>query len=269
MQQIDLTEAVRMETVGHSSKGNQPKWQAEDYWYKADHMGYEALAEVLVSRLLAYSNIQNYVSYDPILIRIGNRTLNGCRSRSFQGEKESLIPLERLYRAYRGESLAKKLAELSSPEEQISFVVDFAEDATELTGFGQYLNTLLELDAFILNEDRHTNNIAVLRNEETGAFRLCPIFDNGLSFLSDITDYPFHGDLFEQIQRVEAKPFSRDFMEQLEAGTSLYGSQLHFHFSRGEIAEILDELTEYYPEETRSRVEKVLREQMRKFQYMF
>ena len=46
---------------GHSSKGNQLKWEQDGWWYKADAFGYESLAEVVVSRLLAQSNIPDAV----------------------------------------------------------------------------------------------------------------------------------------------------------------------------------------------------------------
>ena len=39
-----------------SSKGNQPKWLADGLWYKADHMGYEGLSEIVISKLLAETN---------------------------------------------------------------------------------------------------------------------------------------------------------------------------------------------------------------------
>ena len=38
--------------TGHTSKGDQRKWKVGDRWYKADYMGYESLAEVLVSHFL-------------------------------------------------------------------------------------------------------------------------------------------------------------------------------------------------------------------------
>ena len=266
---IDLTGKDTILTEGHTSKGNQPKWFLNDYWYKADHMGYEALAEVLTSRLLAHSKIQNYVSYEPVLIRDGGQTKNGCKSRNFRQRDEMLVPLERLYRAYCGQSLAKKLAGIPEVEEQIRFTVEFVENTTRLSGFGSYLSALLELDAFILNEDRHTNNIAVLRNETTGQYRLCPIFDNGLSFLSDLNDYPLEGDLYQNIGKVEAKPFSRNFMAQMEAATNLYGSTLRFDLPRQSIGSLFDGLTECYSKEVIERVRGVLLEQMRKFQYLF
>ena len=32
----------------HSSKGNQQKWENNGIWYKADHTGYEGLAEYIL-----------------------------------------------------------------------------------------------------------------------------------------------------------------------------------------------------------------------------
>lgn len=51
---------------GSSSKGDQPKWRSGDTWYKADHMGYEGAAEVVVSTLLEKSNVPNFVKYRPV-----------------------------------------------------------------------------------------------------------------------------------------------------------------------------------------------------------
>ena len=50
MQVIDFTSADRIMSEGHTSKGDQPKWKQSGNWYKADHMGYEALSEIIVSR---------------------------------------------------------------------------------------------------------------------------------------------------------------------------------------------------------------------------
>ena len=269
MYEIDLTGRDTILTEGHTSKGNQPKWRIEDDWYKADHMGYETLAEVLTSRLLVRSNIQNHVRYEPVLIHTDSKTHIGCKSTNFQQNDEILVPLERLYRAYFGRSLAQKLAAIGDVEEQIRFTVEFVEDTTQLSNVGQYLSTLLELDALILNEDRHTNNIAVLRNEKTGQYRLCPIFDNGLSFLSDLKDYPLDADLYANIGKVDAKPFSRDFMMQTEAASALYGSHLHFDVKHQDVDGLFEGLEEYYSEEILNRARGVLLEQMRKFQHLF
>jgi len=45
---------------------------------------------------------------------------------------------------------------------------------------------MLTLDAFFVNEDRHTHNIAVLMDAE-GVYRYCPFFDHGAALLSDTT----------------------------------------------------------------------------------
>lgn len=269
MRKIELTAAGQVERMGHTSKGDQPKWQVGDTWYKADHMGYESLAEVLVARMLGRSSLSGFVMYEPVIIQIDGRALPGCASQNFRASNETLIPLERLHRSFKGDGLAKTAGRLPAVEARISYAVDFVEQVTGLEDFGRYLATMFELDAFLLNEDRHTNNLAVIRNEDTGAFRLCPIFDNGLSLLSDTNDYPLSDDIYACIARVKAKPFSSSFEEQSEAAANLYGSDLHFSFSARDIPDLLLGLSEVYSDETLRRAESVLREQMRKYSYLF
>lgn len=269
MRKIELTASGQVERMGHTSKGDQPKWQVGDTWYKADHMGYESLAEVLTARMLARSSLTGFVMYEPVVILMDGRTLPGCASKNFRASNETLIPLERLHRSFKGDGLAKTAGRLPTAEERLRYAVDFVEQVTGLEGFGRYLATTFELDAFLLNEDRHTNNLAVIRNEDTGAFRLCPIFDNGLSLLSDTNDYPLSDDIYACIDRVEAKPFSSSFEEQSEAAANLYGSDLHFTFSPGDIPELFQGLDEAYSNELLQRAEAVLREQIRKYSYLF
>ena len=142
------------------------------------------------------------------------------------------------------------------------------ERITGLTGFGKYLNKLLTIDAFFLNEDRHTHNIAVLMNEK-GAFAYCPIFDNGAGLLADTTmDYPLEGDIYELIDSVKSKTISSDFEEQLDISEALYQNHIKFSFTMKDVKELLDN-AEIYSEEERKRVELVIRAQMRKYQYLF
>ena len=265
MKRIDLTAAGREPIQGHTSKGDQPKWHRGDLWYKADYMGYEALAEIVISRLLEKTNISEFVRYDPALIQYEAGESPGCISRSFQGRQEMLVPFERLHRAYKGRGLAAELANLSGPEEHIRYTVDFVESATGLRNVGPYLTLLLELDMVFLNEDRHTNNLAVLRNEETGAFRLCPVFDNGLALLSDLHDYPLERDLYQCIAAVEAKPFDRDFEAQVEAAESLYGVQLELYIQNADITAALEDMEPLYPRPVLERAERLVREQLRRY----
>lgn len=269
MDKINL-DAIAQELIqGHTSKGDQPKWQLNGKWYKADHMGYEALAEVVVSQLLKQSNALNFVEYEPVWIQYRGKEHPGCVSKNFRAKDEMLVPFERLHRVYLGHGLAAALGKIGAPQEQIRYTVEFIEETTGLTGVGKYLTLMLELDSFFLNEDRHTNNLALIRNEKTMGFRLCPIFDHGLALLSDLNDYPVDQDVYGCISRVRAKPFDMDFDAQVEAAESLYGAQLRFSFVRHDIPPILDTIREFYSNSVIARVEQILYEQIRKYPAYF
>lgn len=265
MERIDLKAAAREPIQGHTSKGDQPKWHRGNLWYKADYMGYEALAEVVISRLLEKTNVSEFVRYAPVLIQYEAGEVPGCVSHSFQKKQEMLVPFERLHRAYKGQGLAAELAKLPRPEDRIRYTVDFVESVTALREVGPYLTLLLELDMVFLNEDRHTNNLAVLRNEETGSFRLCPIFDNGLALLSDLHDYPVTRDVYQSIAAVEAKPFERSFEAQVDAAESLYGIQLELYIQNADITAVLAGMEALYPRPVLTRLEQLLREQLHRY----
>lgn len=76
-------------------------------------------------------------------------------------------------------------------------------------------------------------------------------------------------DVYACIQIVKAKPFSPDFTAQAEAATTLYGSDLRFFFTVSDISELLQDLDKLYDTQTIQRAETVLREQMRKYSYLF
>ncbi len=269
MKIIDLTDIKKEKIENHTSKGNQPKWHIADKWYKADHMGYEALAECVVCELLKKSNVENFVTYDFVNIRYDNRVSVGCVSSDFKEDSEMLIPLEKLHRQYFGRGLADVIATKGSVKDKITYTVNFVEDVTGLKNVGEYFAVMFAIDAFFLNEDRHTNNIAVIRNEKTKAFRFAPIFDNGLSLLSDTNDYSPDCDVYENIKKVQAKPFDTDFDEQLNAVEELYGSKLKLHFKRSDVEKLFDELNGLYDEKIIKQAKTVLFEQMRKYQYFF
>lgn len=266
---INLDAVQREPIQGHTSKGDQPKWQLGGKWYKADHMGYEALAEVVTSQILKHSNVPYFVEYEPVRILYRGREINGCTSDNFRGKDEMLVPFERLHRAYKGAGMAATLGRIEEPQERIRYAVDFVAQTADLDGVGEYLTLLLELDAFFLNEDRHTNNLALIRSEKTLEFRLCPVFDNGLSLLSDLNDYPLERDVYECIRRVRAKPFDMDFDVQVEAAEELYGTHLKFFFTRYDVPKMLDIVRPFYPATVIARVEQTIYEQMRKYPIYF
>lgn len=267
---IEIEKEHILTGTGYSSKGNQLKWEADGYWYKADAFGFESLAEIIVSHLMQYSNIKGFVNYEPVTIIYKGKSYRGCRSKNFRGEKEELVTLERLSRQYTGFSLAKELGRISDVKQRILYVTELVENVTGLEGFGEYLTKMLEIDAFFLNEDRHTNNIVLLYDSEKKEYSLCPFFDMGLSLFSDTREaYPLEKDFEECRKVIAAKPFSRDFDEQMDAAGQLFGSHLKFHFSAKIMKDLLDEVKAFYNKEEIERVEGVLQNQMRKYQYMF
>ena len=129
---------------------------------------------------------------------------------------------------------------------------------------------MLELDAFFLNEDRHTNNIAFILNDDSGEYRFCPYFDFGLSFLADTAeDYPMGEDVYKLIDKIQAKPFSTDFDVQVEAAIHLYGDQLKLSFTNADIEKAFDEINDYYDTEIITRAKTILLYQRHKYAYMF
>lgn len=73
-----MDDYLPLEFAGHSSKGDQLEWKCGDNWYKVDHMGYEGLAEAVISRLLTYSNTTYYVQYEPVCIQYKAKGYTGC-----------------------------------------------------------------------------------------------------------------------------------------------------------------------------------------------
>lgn len=253
-----------------SSKGNQLKWEKDGIWYKADYTGYEGLAEYVISHLLKKStlNEDEFACYDLEQIKYGTVIYNGAKSKNFLQGDWQIITLERLFQNFFGESLYKNLYRIADHEERLKFLVQQVERMTGLQNVGIYMNKLLTIDAFFLNEDRHMHNIAVLMNGK-GEYTLCPIFDNGAGLLSDTTmDYPLSEDIYTLIDHVQAKTICSDFEEQLDISEALYKGSIRFYFTKKDVSELLARAEEY-PEAIRNRVEKVIFEQMRKYTYLF
>lgn len=280
MKKIMITTEHIDASQGHSSKGNQLKWKQDDWWYKADAFGYESLAEVVVSHLLIKSTIQEQVLYEPVLMQKGEQTLRGCTSKEFKNKNQELITLEHLSRAYTSTSLSTQLSYIFDVEKQIHYTVELVENITGIDDFGRYLTGILEMDAFFFNEDRHTNNIALLYDTKEKTYQPAPYFDMGLSLFSDTREaFPLSYDFLECEKRIEAKPFSRDFDEQLDAANVLYGQNLRFHFSGREMEKEVDAILEQYqvvPDQEDGyqageieRVKDTLRFQARKYGYLF
>ena len=231
---VQLFEQDIRTTDRQSSKGNQLKWENSGIWYKADYTGYEGLAEYVISHLLQKSSLaaDEFVLYDLEQMRYKETVYKGAKSKSFLTDGWQIITLERLFRNFFGESLYKAIYRIPEHEKRLPFLVNQVERMTGLQNFGAYLNKLFTIDAFFLNEDRHTHNIAVLMNEK-GEFAYCPIFDNGAGLLADTTmDYPMSGDVYLLMKEAKAKTICDSFDEQLDISEVLYGENIKFNFTQ-------------------------------------
>ena len=269
---IELFEQDTITIDRQSSKGNQLKWKNNDNWYKADYCGYEGLAEYVISHLLKYSNLKDdeYVLYGLTEIKYKSKIFNGVYSKNFLENNCKIITLERLFKNYYGTSLNKMIWSIPNHEDRLKFIVENVEKITKIKEFGKYMNKLLTIDGFFLNEDRHTHNIAVIIDKDDN-FKLCPIFDNGASLLSDTSlDYDLKDDVYKLIDSVKGKTFSFDIEEQMLISDKLYGQNIKFNFTRNDVINLLNsEDVKNYSQEERERVIKVILEQMRKYSFLF
>ena len=223
----------------------------------------------MISDLLKYSNIYNYVEYKMIKGIYNSEVRNFSVSKNFLEENENLLTFYRLYFLESGNELSKEIYNYSEIKDRIKFVVDFITKTYNMDDVGKIITSILELDMFFLNEDRHFNNFALIRDTQNDTFSFAPIFDNGLSLLSDENEYSITADVYKNIDKVKSKPFSNSFEEQCECAESLYGSDLKFSFTKSDVLSEIEKYRTYYSNEIIERVITVIFEQMHKYQYLF
>ena len=238
-----------------SSKGNQEKWLENGTWYKLDQFGYEALAEVMTSNLLEHSNIESetpftFVRYEMKKVKVHGRERTACASKNFLKNGQSILTVNALFRQLSNQPLTKQLAKLPSDKKRMEYLAHSVKEMTGLADFGEYLETLFAVDALILNDDRHLNNIAVI--EENGSFSYCSIFDNGAGLLSNMqilrTDIEPKG----LMKSLTASPFGMTFNRSLSTSRSLFGAVFKIaKSSKNELREMLAPLLAYYPQRDR------------------
>ncbi|WP_097075194.1 hypothetical protein [Ureibacillus xyleni] len=203
--------------ISTSSKGDQSKWQIGNKWVKQNARGYEGIAEYVASLILVNSTLPltEYVTYTPCKIGLSNGKIeDGCISSDFRGKYEQEISLERLFeKNFTLTSSIINNAKLSTSE-KVTHIIEKVYEFTNLD-IAIPLKRMLAFDAFILNEDRHTNNIVFLYDIRENSWKLAPLFDHGLSLLSDVKDYPMNMDLQILKRKIKAKPFNSSFKKQL------------------------------------------------------
>lgn len=259
---IDLTGLKVIRSQNSSSKGNQFKWFKDGIWYKADYLGYEGLAEVVASDILQYSNFDRYCKYQPEKIKINDEVYSGCKSEDFLHKGETLLTLEKLGLLYKNSSLGMFLAGHAMFDDKIRITMDFIR-SLNISGADRYLTALIEFDALILNEDRHTNNICCIRRQD--GLHIGPVFDNGCSFLSNTGMHSMKKEPEYLINETEARPFSKSFSIQKKYMEAETGVVFKTAYDMTKLRNVLDKCADYYPDSMLSRVEKVVEIQLQKY----
>lgn len=246
-----------------TSKGNQRKWydKENDRWVKQDRNGYEGKAEWFAYQLLCCSNVPTnwYVSYEAcILVHLDGREFSGCYSQNFLQPGDMLIPVQRLMDSL-GIDVEEDLFGGRSVEGKVNNLLMTLRLENAPTDIQQYFSFMLDFDAVILNEDRHLNNIALIK-DINGNYRVCPLFDHGLSLLSDTSDYPPRYTVDLNIPQVSSKPFSSDFMKQV----GVIKGVTPLRFDKQKVIDLLEE-----NKEELGRIYDVMQVQMNKYSAMF
>lgn len=190
-----------------SSFGSQPKFKKDGYWYKYNHVGYEDIAETMISDLLSCSSINNYVTYEQCLIN-GKR---GCRCEDFLKVDEQLLTFKLLYSNSTGRNLADDVNALETSE-RFDFIVDFIRTETSLD-CSRYLFDNITLDMLTRNPDRHFKNLALIM-DASGNFKTAPIFDNGQGLFQNFSITPPDMSIEEKIESCFSCTISASFDRQ-------------------------------------------------------
>ena len=253
-----------------SSKGNQEKWREGGRWYKLDLLGYEGLAETVASRLLEHTNLGelgfSFVPYRMEVLEVHRRQRVGCSSPDFLREVESILTLAELFRKGAGPDWQAHVARLPNLASRVRWMADTTRRLTGLKRFGAYLTALFEADMLFGNEDRHLNNIAVLRRGSDFAY--CPFFDFGAGLLSNTRDFPMDIAPKALVSQLRAQPLGTLFSRQVHAARGEFDPQLQWDFTAADVDAALEEVLPYYAQRDRGllrdRVEWCLKVQQRK-----
>ncbi len=202
LERVDVSKRERF-VCNSSSKGNQMKWKSDGRYIKLDMLGYEGLAECVVSKLLTFTDVKNVILYRYCdIYEEGVYRGRGAYSYDFLAQDEFLITFGRILEmnGYPYSIHYEELRDLILDEYKIDIK--------------SYVDSILCLDSIDANDDRHFNNFALVGNAN-GEWKTAPLFDNGAACLSDLMTYPLHNSLEDNLKLVDVKPFAFRYEDQL------------------------------------------------------
>lgn len=150
-----------------SLNGKKIYYKLSNYDSEKGVVGYEAIYEIVVDRLLAVLGVE-HLEYQLIHadIEVDGKIYDTwiCASEDFKERGETKMTLDNYYQI-KGASGTSRY--------------DFCRHS----GWQKYVDTMLAVDFLILNRDRHGANIEVLQNGAKRTRRIAPLFDHGVSLL--------------------------------------------------------------------------------------
>lgn len=195
-------------TFRSDSKGSQPKYHKDGYWYKVDTMGKEGLVEKICSIILSCSNVTNYVEYEECIIN-GRQ---GCRSKDFLKQGEAFVTFQKIFQYSNGGSLADRIMGLETPERRYEYLLELIRENCKLD-CTHYLQNNFALDMLIMNPDRYFHNLGVILRED-GSYDEAPIFDNGQGLFQNRNIFPPYLTITEKEERACGATISGSFEKQ-------------------------------------------------------
>lgn len=205
-------------TDSGASDGTQVKYFYKNKWYKIDRYGGEGECEELASSVLDLCGYAqgNYVVYNQVIIN-GER---GCVSDNFLQDNEVFQSIYRLHYNVMGRDPAAVTSKMDY-DDAIEYIIEFVKKYTEVD-ITTYLADTFILDALILNEDRHFNNLGLIYDGDR--YKAAPIFDNGKSLFVGNSKYRASNSPAQNRRIAYAKAFSGSFelnMKYLEKYSTL------------------------------------------------
>lgn len=144
------------------SIGTQTCRQVGNRYYKLDTRGYESIAEVVADELLNCIKGLEHVPYYLERVKVNGVIKDACYSESIISNSETLISIYDLLDdedGYFWYSYGEK-----SPDERVRMIVEGILKSTGISSLSM-LSNIVKFDYIIRNEDRHFNNISVIKSK--------------------------------------------------------------------------------------------------------
>lgn len=193
-----------------SAKGIQPKWQGNGIYAKADQLGYEGLSEEFVSKFISICTDLACVPYTSVSLQERDTGLfkgTGCICENYNKQGFLELTLSDILQN-KGYTEAQLLSTVGV--ERWKQYMQVLNDSELLT-----LLHVIQLDALILNDDRHLMNIAFMI-DPSGTRQFAPVYDNGAALFSDESLYSYKRTFAENREKYISRTLELNYTDTLK-----------------------------------------------------